>query len=75
MSTKRAEKNKMINYEKLRELRQKLGFTQQQVADSIGVARHVYCRKERGLMAISLAEAYIISKKFYFSIEEIFFTE
>jgi DNA-binding XRE family transcriptional regulator len=62
-----------INYKKIVDVRKKLGFTQSDVSELINVRRFTYSKKERGLVPISLKEAFVISKLFGMTIEELFF--
>ena len=62
-----------INFKKLVEVRKNLGLTQSDVSEHLDVRRQTYSKKERGLIPISLKEAYIVSKLFNMTMEELFF--
>lgn len=49
---------------KLKERRQQLGMTQQQVADALGVAQPVYQRFEKGVFECSYSQIVDICKLF-----------
>ncbi|MBC3901563.1 helix-turn-helix domain-containing protein [Acetobacterium malicum] len=59
---------------KVRELRQKYGYTQDYMAERMGLrSKNAYSLKERGERKFSLDEANIISLIFELPIEQIFF--
>lgn len=62
-----------INFEKLVKVRKDLGLKQSDISEHINVRRHTYSKKERGLIPISLKEAYIIANLFNMTMEELFF--
>lgn len=64
-----------VNLNKLRGLRAELGLTQEEIADKIGISKHSYNRKERGVRKFTLVEAKKLADLFGLSIEEIFFTK
>ena len=49
------------------------GFTQTDVSKYLDISVNSYCNKELGNRSFSLDEAYLLSKLFNVSIEEIFF--
>lgn len=63
-----------INFKKIVDVRRKLGLTQDDVSEHLNVRRFTYSKKERGLIPISLKEAYIMSKLFEVPMEELFFS-
>ena len=63
------------NYKKIAKVREELKLTQAYVADTIGLVRNIYSRKERGIILISLDEAYKISNVLGMSMEELFFQD
>ena len=63
-----------INFKKIVDVRRKLGLTQDDVSERLNVRRFTYSKKERGLIPISLKEAYIMSKLFEVPMEELFFS-
>ena len=64
-----------INFEKLGSIRRSLKYTQKEVASVVGVSRHIWSRKERGLITITLLEASKVAQMFNMIIDEIFFGE
>ena len=64
-----------INFEKLGSIRRSLKYTQKEVASVVGVSRHIWSRKERGLITITLLEASKVAQMFNMTIDEIFFGE
>lgn len=60
---------------KLKTIREKLGYKQEDIAELIGVSLPNYCKKENGTVKVSLIEAKKISTKFNMGIEEIFFDD
>ncbi|KAF5070522.1 hypothetical protein DSECCO2_221120 [anaerobic digester metagenome] len=59
---------------KVRELRQKYGYTQDYMAERMGLrSKNAYSLKERGERKFSLDEANVISLIFKMPIEQIFF--
>ncbi len=59
----------------LRALRVQYGYTQEQMANILGVHVGTYNRKEQGLSQFSVIEAKTISDLFNNTIEDIFFNE
>ncbi len=57
---------------RIRELRKELGFTQQNLGDSLGVSRQTIISLENGKYNPSLGLAHAIAKLFDMSIEEVF---
>ena len=64
-----------IDYERLVRVRQELKLRQVDVSKVLGINRNLFSRKERGIVGISLKEAYLISKTYKMSIEELFFAK
>lgn len=62
--------DKKIIGTKLRDLRNKLGLTQQQIADECSISRATYCHYEIGMNLISTLTLYTICKKHKISIDE-----
>jgi DNA-binding XRE family transcriptional regulator len=59
---------------KVRKLRQKYGYTQDYMAEKMGLkSKNAYSLKERGERKFSLEEANIVSLIFELPIEQIFF--
>lgn len=58
---------------RLRELRKTKGYTCEQMARGLGIQKAGYSKKERGDVAVSLADAKKISEMLGESIENIFF--
>lgn len=56
----------------LSRLRRYFGYTQKEMADSLGIDIRTYINKEKGVSQFKLNEMFIISKKFGLSIEKIF---
>ncbi|NQV14588.1 helix-turn-helix transcriptional regulator [bacterium] len=57
---------------RIKELRARDGFTQQQLADKVGVRRETIVFLEKGKYNPSLNLAYLIAQVFKMSIEEVF---
>lgn len=64
----------MVN-RKLKSLRVKHGDTQTDLADFLGIRVSTLNFKENGKADFTLSEAYKISQKYGYSIEEIFFSD
>lgn len=60
---------------KIKEFREKLGFTQQDLADKVGVSRQTIISLENGKYNPSIFLAYGIAKTFSKTIEDIFIFE
>lgn len=61
---------------RLSELRNKQGETQQEMAQIMGLkSAAAYCKKELGYRPVTLAEAHALAVHFNTTIEEIFFAE
>lgn len=54
------------------EIRRKNGIKQSELADLLEISKANYSKKERGLVKFTLEEAFIISKRFAVSIEQLF---
>ena len=65
----------MSNETELTRLRRYFGYTQQDMADLIGVRLRTYINKEKGISQFKLKEMFLISDKFKKPIEEIFLPE
>lgn len=61
-----------INFKKISEIRRKLGYSQIQVAQAMGMSKCNWSKKENGLCGITLREALTLSKMFGLTVEEIF---
>lgn len=57
---------------KIKEFRKLKGYTQQQLADMLGIERSAYTRKEIGDRRFSIEEAFILEKYLEISIYELF---
>ena len=62
--------NKSIIGKNLKELRTKLGLTQQQIADICSISRATYCHYELGMNLVSTLTIYIICKTNKISMDE-----
>lgn len=62
--------NKSIVGKKLKELRTKLGLTQQQIADICSISRATYCHYELGMNLVSTLTLYTICKTNKISMDE-----
>ena len=59
---------------KLVEARKQARYSQQNVADELGISRQTYIRMEKNPEDISINDAKVLAKMFGVSIEDIFFT-
>ena len=59
---------------KLVEARKQARYSQQNVADELGISRQTYIRMEKNPEDISINDAKILAEMFGVSIEDIFFT-
>lgn len=57
---------------RVKEFRELKGYTQQQMADIIGINRSAYTRKEKGNRRFSIEEAFVLEKILGVSIQELF---
>lgn len=59
----------------LRAFREEKGAKQEEMAALLGISEPNYCKKESGMVKVSLLEAKKLSEFFGKSIEEIFFSQ
>lgn len=59
-------------YNRLREMRERAGMTQEELAAHVGVSRQTIISLEKGKYNPSITLAYSLSKVFSMSIEELF---
>lgn len=63
-------------YANLKKTREEFGYTQEEMAKKLGYSsKSSYNMKENGIRKVTVEEAYVISKLFNKTIEEIFFNE
>jgi transcriptional regulator with XRE-family HTH domain len=61
--------NKELTGKRLKELRTKLGLTQQQIADECSISRATYCHYELGMNLVSTLTLYTICKNHKISMD------